>query len=198
MGFYSPPDSDQIRSYGANKGSQYYGEKMVGDSHGPKRCTDSCGFSHLTRGITFNAALSKPFWNDDRFKDKVFDTGTAAGMVSCMERAWSIIPDRLFIADCNGYLRYLFTVVDAEGSFVVDSETRSGRRYQALRSLRSEAEGDERATKFLKRKPRPRQRTATQVSMKFHPDLAEMVEILEADRDESKQEGAAAAAVGGT
>ena len=33
--------------------------------------------------------------------------------------------------------------------------------------------------------------------MKFHPDLAEMVEILEANRDESKQEGAAAAAVGG-
>ena len=30
------------------------------------------------------------------------------------------------------------------------------------------------------------------------PDLAEMVEILEANRDESKQEGAAAAAVGGT
>ena len=131
-------------------------------------------------------------------KDKVCNTGTAAGMVTCVERAWSIIPDRLFIADCNDYLCYLFTVVDAEGSFVVDSETRSGRRYQALRSLRCEAEGDERATKFLKRKPRPRQRTATQASMKFHPDLAEMVEILEANRDESKQEGAAAAAVGGT
>ena len=52
---------------------------MVGDSAGLNRLTDSYGFSHLSRAITVNASLSKPFWNDAQFQDKGVQHGHRTG-----------------------------------------------------------------------------------------------------------------------
>lgn len=174
MGF----EHRRIRNYGANYGDAYYGFMMVGDSSGLNRCTDSYGFAHMMRLLWFNAALSKPFWNHPVLGALVFNTGTAAGMFSCMDRAWSSIPGQCFIDDVKGFDRYLLTVIKVDGTYVPDMETRSGRRYEAMRQLQEEAEGDEACVVYLERKPRSRQRKETLCSSEPHSDLTPIVAIL--------------------
>ena len=125
----------------------------------------------MMRLLWFNASLSKPFWDDDEHKDVVFNTGTAAGMFSCMDRAWSTVPGRCFIDDVKGFDRYLLAVIKAQGTYVSDMEVRSGRRYLAMRQLQEEAEGDEASVVYLKRKPRSRQRKETLCCSEPHSSL---------------------------
>ena len=86
-------------------------------------------------------------------------------------------------------------MLDAEGAYVTDSETRSGRRYEAMRQMQLEAEGDVAATKYLKRKPRRMQRKSTLIGSVPHSDLDGMVveEIVESGDEDG---GDAAVEVG--
>ena len=174
----------QLRSYRSNFGHADWGSKMVGDSQGLNRLTNTYGFLHLACAIQFNASLPKPFWQDARFKNKLFNTGTAFIMVSCMERAWYTIFQGHFTNSAMGYDRYLVVVNKAYGAYVPDSEARSGRRHETMVKLAQEVQGVEDVVKYLKSNPRKIQRKDTLTTMAHHSDLDGMVEAMQAEEKE--------------
>ena len=114
--------------HGANALDSDYKLGMPGNSPNANRVTDAHGFADLPRIVKFQAALSREYWNDARYKHLVFDTSTPATLLSAMQRAWSVHTSKRIVTDIMGYVRYLFLVIRKEGLAMPEVEKRSGRR----------------------------------------------------------------------
>ena len=174
-------DHHQLRSYRANFSHAHWVSKIAGYSPGLNRLTDTYGFSHLTRAIQFNESLSKPFWKEAHLKNKVFDMGMEFSMVLFMDRDWSNIFQRHFTNNTMGYKRYLVVANKAYTAYFPVSEAHSRQRQEAMVKLKQEPQGLEDTVKYLKTKPRKRQRKETLTIMAHHSDLDGMVEAIQAE-----------------
>ena len=121
------------------------------------------------------------FWKDDRFNNKVFNTGTAFSMVSFMERGWSTIFQGHFNNNVMGYDHYCGVMKNAYRAYVLDSEARSGRRHKSTVKLAQEAQGAEDTVKYLKRKPLKKYCKETLTAMAHHSELDGKVEAMQAN-----------------
>ena len=159
----------QMRILGSNvdKVAKHYriGKKgkLVGDSPELCRALDSHGFADLDASLAFQCAIASALPIDHPLR-RFWNMGTTGSLWGAMVKTWlEVAPCSLRVVEDVDHLPVpLDKIIAAEGCVVPDGFLRAGRRAR-----RADGTGE------CAGKARKRQRKATLVAKKHHPELDE-------------------------